>query len=893
MKTLSSSSSLSLSLSRALSLSLSLSHTHPLSLSRALSLSLSLTHTPPLSLSLSLSPSPISLPSLLCLLPQWHNGGAWMLRHLVDEWSFHGNNGCNGTRSPGEGDGAALERLWPLVASHAAFYIDWLVEHPDTGKLVSGPSTSPENVFNAGENKKISVVMGPAMDQQIIKDQLTSTLKVGEAMIDHFMTRRRLLAKGANDYNKAAQSLIATRLAQYGFSLGGVMTELPSDVQGIRPFLDLVSATLKNLAPGVVVDWSGRILEWDERRRENEMGHRHMSHLYALFPGQEIDPIAQPDLGDAALKTIEVRLANNYDALGWSRGWLTNLMARLGEGEAAFSHIASFAWRSLAFNMFDKSSKFQIDGNFGIAAGITEMLIQSSSSASDGRGADEAIVDILPALPRKRWPSGGFKQLRARGGFSIDAEWAEEDGKTKIQDISIVSNLGRRIALRIHPPGQELTVLQEETSPSGDAATYIWVRTDTAALDQRGEITFDTSAGSRYLVIPTGKLEELGIHPEAAASIRRGGGKERARHGLERHHLGDGRWVVCATEGSPCRYPAHTRILRFGPMYEASPPTTLQNDNDDDEEVEERFHHIEYGIDENEASEHYCDWGSFEIPPPGSKHNLNGMRRSCWFWLSDSSPAAMLPPYATRTADIVIDGSEIKELTDSRFASVTLDTSRNRGFFDRNLLHPRMKLLLSGLSPAVLRIGGTGGDCLHYETAGTCPSETANGGYVHATCKLHKRWAEECLNSTMYGDLLELAATSNVDLVFQLNAQFEPDGPEVRAFLEDTIARTNAINRPLWGIEYGNELKVSEQLAAYIRLDTLLKEMMPDPTTRPRLIGPDQPSNPISRNLIHIEQEMRKFVTQLRYKGVGLYAMSVCTQWCYLITVPHIIIFVA
>ncbi len=280
--------------------------------------------------------------------------GGWMMQHYWQHYEY--------TRD----DEFLKERAFPAIQEVARFYSDWIIEDPRDGTLISAPSTSPENRFINEKGVKVATCLGSAMDQQIIYEVF-------------------------NNYIKACHIL-----------------HIDND------FVEKVKLQKSLLRPGFVLGDDGRILEWDRAYKEPEPGHRHMSHLYGFHPGNSVTKIKNPDIFDAVKNTLDYRLANGGAGTGWSRAWLINCSARLLDGEMAHDHIQLLLKKSISNNLFDLHPPFQIDGNFGYTAGVTEMLMQSH---------EENTIRILPALP-VLWKNGTVKGLKARGGLTIDIFWS-------------------------------------------------------------------------------------------------------------------------------------------------------------------------------------------------------------------------------------------------------------------------------------------------------------------------------------------------------------------------------------------------------------------------------------------------------------------------------------
>lgn len=298
----------------------------------------------------------------------WPTGGAWLCAQLWDHASFHGF------------PRPLVQRLLPLFEGAAAFILDVLVPLPDSNWLVTNPTTSPENTHVDG----VTVCAGPAMDRQLIRDLFDALIA-------------------------AAGQL-------------GAESELVREARRVRALL-----------PPDRIGSAGHLQEWleDWDLDVPDIHHRHVSHLYGLYPSTQIDVERTPELAAAARRSLEIR---GDDATGWGIAWRINLWARLRDGDHAHAVVQKLLSPERTYpNLFDAHPPFQIDGNFGGAAGIVEMLVQS----------DDQSVRLLPALP-SAWPEGSIKGVRCRGGLVVDLDWAGSE----VRRATIISKSDRTVVVR-------------------------------------------------------------------------------------------------------------------------------------------------------------------------------------------------------------------------------------------------------------------------------------------------------------------------------------------------------------------------------------------------------------------------------------------------------------
>ena len=301
----------------------------------------------------------------------WFGGGAWMCQHLWEHYAFGR-------------DLDYLRSVYPTLKGAAEFWLANLVEGAD-GKLITSPSSSPENSFRTDSGMRSSICEGATMEKSIVWDLLTNTAQAAALLGDEAFGK------------KVAAARDRIRPPQIG-------------------------------RHGQIMEWGG---DWDDPEDE----HRHVSHLFALHPGHEITVLGTPELAEAAKVTLKHR---GDDGTGWALAWKINFWARLRDGD----HAHRLMTNQLRYteelrtvmqgaggtypNLFDAHPPFQIDGNFGFVSGVNELLLQSHERYVDPAEPyqDRYYIDLLPALP-KAWPAGSVAGLRARGGFTVDLNWRD------------------------------------------------------------------------------------------------------------------------------------------------------------------------------------------------------------------------------------------------------------------------------------------------------------------------------------------------------------------------------------------------------------------------------------------------------------------------------------
>lgn len=325
-----------------------------------------------------------------------NTGGAWLCEHLWEHYAF-------------TQDKAYLQEVYPVLKGASQFFLSSMIIESSHGWLVTAPSSSPENAFYMpGTRKAVNVCMGPTMDVQLVKELFSNTVQAAG-----------ILGKD-------------------------------------QEFVGELQQAIGKLPPMQISPKGGYLQEWLEDYEETDIHHRHVSHLFGLYPSNQISVTGTPALAEAARKTLERR---GDEGTGWSRAWKINFWARLQDGNRAYKLLKNlltpvatngkiiYRGGGTYPNLFCAHPPFQIDGNFGGCAGIAEMLLQSQ----------QGYIEVLPALP-DAWKDGRFKGLCVRGGGVVDAEW--KNGK--LYKINLAARVNNEFKLKV-PEGMSSVSVNKKT----------------------------------------------------------------------------------------------------------------------------------------------------------------------------------------------------------------------------------------------------------------------------------------------------------------------------------------------------------------------------------------------------------------------------------------------
>ncbi|MFC5451624.1 glycoside hydrolase family 95 protein [Paenibacillus aestuarii] len=344
----------------------------------------------------------------------WPMSAAWLCQHAWERYAFS------------KDERYLRERAYPVMKEAALFYLDWL--HPDgDGRLITSPSTSPEHKFVMASGQKAAVSAASTMDLSLIWELFTSCVEAADILEEDVPLR----------------------------------AELASALERLKP---------------LQIGKRGQLQEWSEDWDDEDVHHRHVSHLFGVFPGRQLTKKAAPQLFEAARQSLEQR---GDGGTGWSLAWKIGLWARFQDGNRALRLISNllqlveddgtnYHRGGVYANLFDAHPPFQIDGNFGFTAGVAEMLLQSHA---DG-------ISLLPALP-DAWPSGSVRGLRARGAFGVSLTWEHQ----RVQAAEVDSRAGG--SCRVRAAETLLSIESEGRSVPFESA-------------EDGEVTFETKAGQTY-----------------------------------------------------------------------------------------------------------------------------------------------------------------------------------------------------------------------------------------------------------------------------------------------------------------------------------------------------------------------------------------------------------
>lgn len=350
----------------------------------------------------------------------YYNSDGWVAHVITNIWGYTspGEDASWGISNAGSGwlcnnlwqhyqytlDKDYLKEIYPILKGVTQFYLDMLIEDPQTGWWITAPSVSPENAFYLPNGQMTNITMGPTIDNQIVRELFNNLLEASTVL------------------------------------------QIDNDFQNV------LKAKLELIPPVAVIGKDGRIMEWIRPYKEVDPKHRHISHLYGLYPGDLITPTKTPELAEAAKKTL---IARGDDGPSWSIAYKMLFWARLNDGNHAFDLLSNILRPTnrtdinygegggVYSNLLSAGPPFQIDGNFGATAAIAEMLVQSH----------EGFISLLPALPQQWEESGYYNGLKAQGGFTVDVKWKD----AVVTDFKIYSKDKTKVKVRVN--GQIKSIL--------------------------------------------------------------------------------------------------------------------------------------------------------------------------------------------------------------------------------------------------------------------------------------------------------------------------------------------------------------------------------------------------------------------------------------------------
>ena len=354
----------------------------------------------------------------------WPMGGAWFCLHIIEHYTY--------TK-----DKEFITEHYPILRDSVKFFLQYMIKDAE-GRWISGPSSSPENTYLNKQGESGCLCMGASMDTEIIKELFKGYLEITEE----------------NQYPDDLNSLVKEHLA---------------------------------CMPELEIGEYGQIQEWSQDFDEVEPGHRHISQLFALYPADQIRMDKTPELAKAARNTIDRRLKYGGGHTGWSKAWITLFYTRLWDGEQAWKNLKELLEHATLNNLFDNHPPFQIDGNLGAVAAVSELLLQSHMG----------YIQLLPALPAA-WQKGSFTGLCARGGFELDLTWEQ----AKVTGLVLRTMHDKVCRIRTEAPQQILAVDQSSKINGQDGSEEAMAKADNISWNEKnGIVEFAVKKEKEYHIL--------------------------------------------------------------------------------------------------------------------------------------------------------------------------------------------------------------------------------------------------------------------------------------------------------------------------------------------------------------------------------------------------------